>query len=80
MSKTIKILGTGCSKCKTTANLVKEVVNEQNIDAEIIKIEDIMEIMEYNVITTPAIIVDEEIVIKGRIPSKKELEELFENI
>lgn len=80
MSKTIKILGTGCSKCKTTANLVKEVVNEQNIDAEIIKIEDIMEIMEYNVITTPAIIVDEKIVIKGRIPSKKELEELFENI
>lgn len=77
MSKTIKILGTGCPKCKTTAAVVTEVVKEQNIDAEIIKVEDIMEIMKYNVITTPAVLVNDEIKIKGRVPSKKELTEIL---
>ncbi len=73
----IKVLGTGCTKCKTTVDLVKEVVQEHNIDAEIIKVEDIMEIMQYNVMATPAVIVNDEIKIKGRVPKKKELEDLL---
>ncbi len=73
MSKTIKILGTGCPKCKTTTALIEEVVKENNIDAEIIKVEDIMEIMQYNVLSTPAVVVDEEIKVKGRVPSKTEI-------
>lgn len=77
MSTTIKILGTGCPKCKTTTAVVTEAVNELGIDAEIIKIEDIMEIMEYNVMSTPAVLVNNEIKIKGRVPSKKELMELL---
>ena len=73
MSKIIKILGTGCPKCKSTIALVKEVVDENNIDAQIIKVEDIMEIMQYNVLSTPVVVVDEEIKIKGRVPKKEEI-------
>lgn len=75
--KTIKILGTGCPKCKTTEALVKEVVAENNIDAKIEKVEDIMEIMKYNVLTTPVLVIDEKVTIKGRVPSKEEVIELL---
>ena len=73
MSKVIKVLGTGCPKCQTMTNVVKEVVSENNIDATIEKIEDIMKIMEFNVMSTPALVIDDVIVIKGRIPSKEEV-------
>ena len=77
MTKSIKILGTGCPKCKQTTAVVQDVVQENNIDATIEKVEDIMKIMEYNVMSTPAIVIDEEITIKGRVPSKKEVLELL---
>lgn len=73
MSKVIKVLGTGCPKCKSMTAIVTEVVAENNMDATIEKIEDIMEIMKYNVMTTPALVIDETIAIKGRIPSKDEV-------
>lgn len=73
MSKVIKILGTGCPKCKTMTGIVKEVVSENNIDATVEKVEDIMEIMKFNVMTTPALVIDDVITIKGRIPSKDEV-------
>ena len=75
--KNIKILGTGCPKCKRTTALVEEVVKETGIDATIEKVEDIMEIMKYNVLSTPVLVIDDEITIKGRVPSKAELTELF---
>lgn len=71
--KTIKILGTGCPKCKTMTNIVKDVVLENNIDATVEKVEDIMEIMKFDVMTTPALVIDDVIVIKGRVPSKGEI-------
>lgn len=77
MSFTIKILGTGCPKCKQTTAVVEEVVQENGLEATIEKIEDIMEIMKYNVISTPALVIDEEIKIKGRVPSKAEVMELL---
>lgn len=73
MTKVIKILGTGCPKCQTMTNLVKDVVSENNIDASIEKVEDIMEIMKFNIMTTPALVIDDVIAIKGRIPSKDEV-------
>ena len=75
--KTIKILGTGCPKCKSTTAIVEEVVAENNIDAKIIKVEDIMEIMEYNVLATPVLVIDEKITIKGRVPKKEEVKALL---
>ena len=75
--KTIKILGTGCPKCKTTEAIVKEVIAENNIDAEVIKVEDIMEIMQYNILTTPVLVINEEVKIKGRVPTRQEVEELL---
>ncbi len=73
MSKVIKILGTGCSKCQSMTGVVKDVVSENNIDATIEKVEDIMEIMKFNVMITPALVIDDVITIKGRVPSKDEV-------
>jgi len=56
---------------------VEEVVKETGIHATIEKVEDIKEIMKYNVLSTPVLVIDEEITIKGRVPSKSELTELF---
>ena len=75
----IKILGTGCPKCKQTTALVQDVVTENNIEACIEKVEDIMEIMKYNILSTPAVVINDEIKIKGRVPSKQELTALIMN-
>jgi small redox-active disulfide protein 2 len=75
--KSIKILGTGCPKCKQLTALVEEAVKETSVDATIEKVEDIMKIMEYNVLSTPALVIDEEIMIKGRVPSKSEITALL---
>jgi len=77
MSKEIKVLGTGCPKCMQTTSIITEVVSENDFDASIEKVEDIMEIMKYNVMSTPAVVVDGVVVIKGRIPSKQELKDLL---
>jgi len=77
MSKVIKILGTGCPKCKSMTNVVKDVVKEHNIDATIDKVEDIMEIMKFNIMTTPALVINDVVTIKGRVPSKDEVLKLL---
>lgn len=77
MSINIKILGTGCPKCKQTTAVVQDVITENNIDATIEKVEDIMEIMKYNVMSTPAVVINNEIKIKGRVPSKAEITSLL---
>lgn len=69
----IKILGTGCAKCKTTQAVVEKVMAETGIEATIIKVEDIMEIMKFNIMTTPAVVVDGVVKIKGRVPSESEV-------
>jgi len=73
MTKVIKVLGTGCPKCQSMTGVVKEVVFEHQIDATIEKVEDIAKIMEFNVMTTPALVIDNVIAIKGRVPSKEEV-------
>lgn len=75
--KKIKVLGTGCPKCKTMTALVQEAVTENNIDATIEKIEDIVEIMKFDIMVTPALVIDDDVVIKGRVPNKNEIVELL---
>ncbi|NDV59368.1 thioredoxin family protein [Bacteroides sp. 519] len=69
----IIVLGTGCAKCKTTYERVKKVIEENNLDANLSKQEDIMEIMKYNVMTLPGIVVNGEVKIKGHVPSESEI-------
>lgn len=75
--KTIKVLGPGCPKCKTTFKNAEEAVKQLGIDAKVIKIEDIMEMMQYNVLTTPVLMIDEQIKIKGRIAQVDEIKDLL---
>ena len=75
----IKVLGPGCPKCKTTYNNVIEAVKQTGIDAEVIKIEDIEEMMKYNVLTTPVLMINEGAKIKGRVAGIKEIKELLIN-
>ncbi|NWJ51243.1 MAG: TM0996/MTH895 family glutaredoxin-like protein [Bacteroidetes bacterium] len=73
----IKILGTGCSKCKTLEKITRDVVATNGIEANISKVEDIMEIMKYGVMSTPALVVDGNVVVKGRIPSAEEIKQML---
>lgn len=73
----IKILGTGCSKCKTLEKLTREAVESLNIQATITKVEDIMEIIQFGVMTTPALVVNGKVEIKGRIPSVEEIKTIL---
>ena len=75
----IKILGTGCPKCKSLDKATREVVAQNNIDATITKVEDIIEIMNFNVMNTPALVVNGKVVVKGRIPSNDELKQILTN-
>lgn len=78
MKTSIKILGAGCPKCRTLEKLTAEVVKENNIDAEITRVEDIVKIINYNVISTPALVINEKVVLSGRVPSKDEIIKLIE--
>jgi len=70
---TIKVLGTGCAKCKSTIAAAEEAVRQTGADAKVIKVDDIQEIMKYNILTTPALVLDEVVMIKGRVPSVDEI-------
>jgi small redox-active disulfide protein 2 len=69
----IKILGAGCAKCKSLEKLTREVVEKSGIQATITKAEDITEIMKYHIMATPALVVNEKVEIKGRMPSEAEI-------
>ncbi|MDD5149253.1 MAG: thioredoxin family protein [Flavobacterium sp.] len=75
----IKVLGTGCPKCKTTYTNVLEALKQLGLEANVIKIEDIEEMMKYNVLTTPVLMIDEVVKIKGRIAQIDEIKELLKN-
>ena len=77
MKKHIKVLGPGCAKCKTTYNNVLEAIKQMGIDADVTKIEDIEEMMKYNVLTTPVLMIDDVIKIKGRVADVNEIKQLL---
>ena len=69
----IKILGPGCARCHTLDKMVREVVKELNSDATVDYIQDMRKILEYPILTKPGLIINEEVVCSGRIPSKAEI-------
>lgn len=74
----IKILGTGCPKCQKLEEVVREVIDSNDIDAEIEKVTEMKDIMSYNVMMTPALVIDEEVKSSGKIPGKDEILEWLE--
>jgi small redox-active disulfide protein 2 len=73
----IKVLGPGCPKCKTTYNNVLEALKQSKIEANLDKVEDIEEMMKYNILTTPVLVIDDEIKVKGRVAQVSEIIELL---
>ena len=73
----IKVLGTGCAKCKSLEKVTNEAVAKAGVDATVTKVEDIVEIMNYGVMTTPALVVDGKVLVKGKVPSVDEISNLL---
>ena len=65
----IKILGPGCPKCKTLERITREAVAETDIDATIEKVEDIVKIIEYHVMHTPVLVINEKVLLSGQVPT-----------
>ena len=75
----IKILGTGCARCHALEKTVKEVVNELQIDAAVEEVKDMKKILEYPILTTPGLVIDEQVVCHGQVPKKEEVVRLIIN-
>lgn len=71
--KTIKVLGSGCTKCRKTAELIEKLSSELGIEVTVLKETDVQVIMEYGVMRTPAVVVDELLVHSGSIPSQSDV-------
>lgn len=69
----IKVLGTGCKKCKQLEELVKEVVKETKVEAEVIKVTDIKDIVNAGIMLTPGLMIDGKVKFTGKVPSKADL-------
>lgn len=73
----IKVLGTGCSKCKTLEKTTRQAAEELNLDAEIEKVEDIQKIMEFGIMRTPGLVINGKVVLSGQVPKVSELKEIL---
>ncbi len=70
----LKILGSGCANCKRLEELTKKVVESHKLDAQIIKVTQHDQIMQYPILATPALVMNEEVLVSGRIPTLSEIE------
>lgn len=71
--KQIKVLGSGCSKCRTTIDLIEQVAKEMHVDIQIDKVQDVDAIRGYGVMSTPAVVVDNKVVHAGGLPSRDKI-------
>lgn len=70
---TIKVLGSGCANCKRVEQIVRKVVAEMSLEAEIVKVTEYPDIMAYNIMSTPGLVINEKVVSSGRIPTEAEI-------
>ena len=76
---TIKVLGSGCANCKRVEQIVHKVVDAMSLEAKIIKVTDYKDIMAYNILSTPGLVINEKVVSTGRIPSEAEVTTFLTN-
>jgi small redox-active disulfide protein 2 len=70
---TIKVLGSGCPNCKKVESIARQVVETMGLQAEVIKVTDYNQIMEYNILSTPGLVINDKVVSAGRIPTQAEV-------
>lgn len=70
-------MGPGCSRCKTTYQVIEKVIRENNLDVKLTKVDDLMEMMKYNITTIPAVVVDEVVKMKGQVPTESDVKKLL---
>ncbi|MBI2392054.1 MAG: TM0996/MTH895 family glutaredoxin-like protein [Deltaproteobacteria bacterium] len=68
--KNVKVLGTGCPKCKATLRMVEEVARQKGVEIELVKVEDLREIMTYGIVATPGVVIDGKVVHAGGVPAR----------
>jgi small redox-active disulfide protein 2 len=73
----IKILGSGCARCQSLEKTTREAISELGINATVEKVEDIQKIMEYGVMRTPGLVINEKVILTGQVPRLTELKELL---
>lgn len=75
--KAIKVLGTGCANCKNTVKVIEEVAKQKGVEIALEKVENIQQIMTYNIIATPGVVIDGQVVHAGGIPARNKVESWF---
>ena len=73
----IKVLGTGCAKCKSLEKITKQAIEELNINASVEKVEDIQKIMEYGIMRTPGLVIDGKVILSGKLPKLDEMKDIL---
>jgi len=75
----IKVLGTGCPNCRNLEKSTIRAISELKIEAEVVKVDDITKIISYGILHTPALVIDENVVLSGNVPSVDEIKEIIQN-
>jgi small redox-active disulfide protein 2 len=78
-SMNIKILGTGCTRCRQLEKTTREVVKELGVDANVEEVKNMRQIMSYNILTTPALVINEQVISSGKVLSKAEVTQFIIN-
>ena len=75
----IKVLGSGCARCRSLEKITQKAIEELKLDATLEKVEDIQKIMEYAVMRTPALVINDKVVLSGQVPKVAEMKDLLTN-
>lgn len=76
----IKVLGPGCKKCNTLHDATQKAIKELNLEATVTKVDDMMKILSYGIMSTPALVVNEKVLFSGKVPSVSEIKELIQSV